>query len=483
MPHFNCSRTYQLSVEHMSIYQTIKDLRHSNKPVEAWNTGYDVLQVEPYSMPLKQSLFWACYDGIKAIQENIKNRQNKAPNKQEQQDIATWISCVEALNLPIPCDLLDYRFFNLFKDNGEHYEAFVTFLLKHHEKLFLWPNDYTPYKGGKHEAPSQALKQARVAAKGWLIHRADWNVDIKVLLRFINMVDTKALDQNKAWLHYDYAKCLIASRSYEAARDFVIPIVRAKSSEFWAWGALASTYIQSEPIKAITCFAKGLSGCKEAKYSVKMRATLADLLAKQGEQAKASALLCSIVDIYSKEGWRLKPEYEDLIAQPWFDASLAATINLDQFFNTAGEQANGFLYDQTTTKTGVVSSIHKSGKGFDVYFSEDFKIPVRKSVYTANPKPLAGEWVSVTYADTTDGKTVLEASPTQQVDLQGVETEIEELRVNPKGFAFVGNTFVPPHLIAPDMHGVEVKILKTWDMNPKKKEMTWRAIKVSKLAE
>ena len=27
------------------------------------------------------------------------------------------------------------------------------------------PDDFTPYQGGKHESPSQGVKQARVAAK------------------------------------------------------------------------------------------------------------------------------------------------------------------------------------------------------------------------------------------------------------------------------------------------------------------------------
>lgn len=464
----------------MSIFQTIKELRHSGKPLEAWNTGYPALQNEPDNLFLKRSLYWACYDGIKATQERISHRNNKTPSQQEQQDIASWISCIEKLHLPLPCEELDFRFFNMFRENGEHYEEFIKFVLTHRESLFIWPDDFTPYQGEKHESPSQVVKQARTAAKGWLTYRKDWDLDLSVLLSFLDMANVKAKDHDKTWLHYDYAKCLIVSRNYEAARVLVLPIVRKKVSEFWAWGALAATYIDSNPSKAVACFAKGLGECREAKFSVKMRGSLASLLASQGESNKASALLCSIVDIYSTEDWALKPMYEDMMAQPWFDASAAMSVDLNQFFSNIGSQANNLLYDETKTQTGVVVSLHKSGKGFNVYLSESLNIPVRKGIYTKKILPTIGDWVSVTYAKTSDGTEVLEAEPTHPIPLLGVETEIGKLRLNPKGFAFVGNTFVAPGLVVQELNEAEVEVMKIWDMNPKKKEMSWRAIRVSK---
>lgn len=465
----------------MTIFKTIKELRHSGKPLDAWNTGYPVLQAEPDNLYLKRSLFWACYDGIKAIQERIANRSNKAPTKQEQQHVSGWISCIEKLELPIPCEEFDFRFFNLFRENGEHYEAFIKFILKHGEMLFIWPKDFEPYQGEKYESASQVVKLARTSVKGWLTYRNEWNLDVEVLLSFLAMVDSRAKDSDKTWLHYDYARCLIVSRYYEDARSLVLPIVRNKVSEYWAWGALAATYIDADPIKAVTCFAKGLLECKEAKFSVRMRASLVTLLAGQGQSDKASALLCSIADIYAREGWMLKPEYEDLMAQPWFDASAARACNLEEFFSAEGAQANNLLYDKTKTQTGVVASIHKSGKGFHVYISKDLKISVRKGIYSTKSLPSVGDWVSVKYANTTERVDALEATPSEPITIPGVEIEVGELRINPKGFAFVGNTFVAPDLVIQEMQGAEVEIIKIWDMNPKKKEMAWRAIKVRKM--
>jgi hypothetical protein len=110
------------------------------------------------------------------------------------------------------------------------------------------------------------------------------------------------------------------------------------------------------------------------------------------------------------------------------------------------------------------------------------KVSVRKGVYATKRLPSVGDWVSVTYANTSDGTDVLEAAPTVPISLLGVEVEVGELCVNPKGFAFVGNTFVPPLLVVQELHGVVVEVLKIWDMNLKKREMSWRAIKVTKLA-
>ncbi|WP_286240953.1 tetratricopeptide repeat protein [Neptuniibacter halophilus] len=464
----------------MSIFQTIKELRHSGKPVDAWNAGYPALQNEPDNLFLKRSLYWACYDGIKSVQSQIIHRKNKAPTQQEQEYVTSWISCIEQLKLPMPCEELDFRFFNLFKDNGEHYEAFVRFVLDNHSSLFTWPEDYTPYQGEKHESPSQVVKQARMASKGWLTHRKEWNLSLSSLTSFLDLADQKAQDQDKTWMHYDYAKCLIGAKNYEAARDLVLPIVRKKASEFWAWGALAATYIESDPKRAIACYCKGLSASKDPKFSVKMRGGLALLFARQGQCSEASALLCSIADTYRNEGWTLKPEYEDLMAQPWFDASVASSINLNSYFSEHGAYADELLYDEIQDATGVVLSLHRSGKGFNVYLSQSQKLSVRKGVFAGKGLPDRGDWVTITFARTGEDTEVLKAMPTAPISLTGVETEVGELRVHTKGFAFVCDTFVTPDLVVPEWNGAEVEVMKVWDINPKKKERTWRAIKIKK---
>lgn len=467
----------------MSIYQTIKELRHNGRPVDAWNAGFPELKNEPDNLFLKRSLYWACYDGIKIIHERISHRSNKAPSQQEQQDIASWISCIEQLNLPMPCDELDYRFFNLFKESGEHHEAFVRFVLNNHTNLFTESDDYTPYQGGKYESPSQVVKQARVTASGWLMHRKEWDINFSNLVSFLDMADQKAKDRDKTWLHYDYAKCLIAAKEYDAARNLVLPIVRKKTSEFWAWGALAATYVEDNPSKSVACYSKGLSECREAKFSVKIRVGLAILLAKQNQCSEASALLCSIADIYRNEGWRLKPEHEEMMAQPWFDSTAADSVDLNHYLAKTGAQANELLYDEIKTATGVVVSIHRSKKGFNVYLSQNETISVRKGLFATNKLPAPGAWVTVTYAKIGDEVEALEAAQTSPVLLNGVETEVGELKVHPKGFAFVGDTFVPPDQVVSDWNGDEVEILKVWDMNLKKQQMTWRSIHIKETAK
>jgi hypothetical protein len=464
----------------MSIFQTIKELRHSGQPVDAWNAGYPALQNDPDNLFLKRSLYWACYDGIKSVQNQIIHRKNKAPTQQEQEYITRWISCIEQLNLPIPCEELDYRFFNLFKDNGEHYEAFVRFVIHNHSSLFTWPNDFTPYQGEEYESPSQIIKQARMVSKGWLTHRKDWDLSLSSLTSFINFAENKAQDHDKTWLHYDYVKCLIGAKNYEAARNIVLPIVRKKTSEFWAWGALAATYMENDPKKAITCYCKGLGESKDPKYSVKMRGGLAQLLARQGQYSEASALLCSIADTYRNEGWALKPEYENMMAQAWFDASACGSINFDNFFSEHGNSSNELLYDEVTELTGVVSSLHRSGKGFNVYVSPNQKISVRKGVFSNKELPEPGSWVKAIVAIIEEESEVIRAMPTTSIELTGVETETGELRIHPKGFAFVGDTFVPPDQVVLDWNGRMVDVVKVWDINPKKKQNAWKAIKIKK---
>lgn len=463
----------------MSIFKTIKEFRHNGKPVDAWNAGYPALQDEPDNLFLKRSLFWACYDGIKMIQEPISHRKNKAPSQQEQQYVASWISCIEHLNLPMPCEELDYRFFNLFKENGEHYEAYIQFTLNHRLTLFKKPEDFLPYTGGKFESPSQMVKIARTVAKGWLVHKQEWDINFLNVIAILDMADQEAQDSDKTWLHYDYAKCLISAKRYDDARNLVLPIVRKKASEFWAWGALAATFMQEDPLKAESCFCRGLSEARDEKFSVSMRGGLAQLLSSQGKFPEASALVCSVTNTYRNEGWPLKPEYEQLISEPWFDAAAAETVQLNSYFREMGEQANQLLYENTKTDTGIVHSLHGSGKGFNVYLSPEQKIAVRKGLFSGKGLPEVGSWACVTYGMIGGKAEVLASEPADPIALDGLDSETGLLKINPAGFGFVGEVFVSPDLVNMEWEGVEVEVLKAWDMNPKKQKMAWRALTVT----
>ena len=76
------------------------------------------------------------------------------------------------------------------------------------------------------------------------------------------------------------------------------------------------------------------------------------------------------------------------------------------------------------------------------------------------------------------GQEVVSAKLTEAESSEHVKMSHGKLRVNEKGFAFVGDTFIPPNLVNKDWDGQEVSVTQLWDLNPKKKEMSWRGIEL-----
>ena len=60
----------------------------------------------------------------------------------------------------------------------------------------------------------------------------------------------------------------------------------------------------------------------------------------------------------------------------------------------------------------------------------------------------------------------------------GVETLTGTLRVNPKGFGFVDNTFVSPFLVPEAKDGQTVSIIRVKSTDRKKQTIGWKAIQL-----
>ncbi|MCV5761896.1 tetratricopeptide repeat protein, partial [Escherichia coli] len=74
-----------------------------------------------------------------------------------------------------------------------------------------------------------------------------WHLDLNQVMAFINQTREQASDtKNMMWLDYDQAKCLVVAGQYDQARELILPILRKKQKESWAWGALAATYSKQD---------------------------------------------------------------------------------------------------------------------------------------------------------------------------------------------------------------------------------------------
>jgi len=367
-----------------------------------------------------------------------------------------------------------------FKKNLEWFPTLVRCVLNHQAALFD-DESKQPYQAEKGEASSLMLSTARQVASAWLRAGKHWQLEFNHVMAFVNITREQVSDtQQLIWLDYDQAKCLVAAGLYEQARSMILPILRKKQSAGWAWGALAATYREQDPELAIQFFAKGIISAHEVTYSLTLLRGIIPLLLSKQQQTEASMCLKRVIAVYEDNGWRIKPEIEQLSKQPWYDRSVDESL-LDACLKSISIDASDHLNGPTKKMTAIVENIHKSGKGFHAFINKSTSLSVRMGLYKGKGKPFVGDCVELSVACDDGEQIVISSAPCAQVEIADVSHVEGPLRIAPKGFGFVEDTFVPPFLVG-DIAAetlVSAQQIMSWDKS--KSRYSWKAIKLTKI--
>jgi len=459
-------------------FRVITDLRKAGKLSEAWEVGSAEVKKDPNNSYLKGAFFWVCYDYIKQVQESIKDRAvvnngNYKPNQGELDRINYLMDCIIWLN--IPAGGFEYRSLLLvFQKNMECIPKLVLLLVKHRDSLFE-KDDKSPYLGEKGESPSLMLNFARKVAKAWMLYEEVKQINIDQLLLIFNQTRKEIEDKdNLIWLDYDEAKCLIIAGRTEQARDFVVPVLRKKQTESWAWGALAATYRGQDNDVAIILLAQGLCHVHDEKFALPLLKGIAPLLASKGFVKEASMCVVRAKNCYLNSGWAIKQDLEKLIHQTWFDSDVNIDV-LGDFLQEKSQGALDYLYGATEECVAVVMNVHQSGKGFHVYRDQKHRYSVRLGLFRSKKIPKAGEYVRLKISAEDDVIAAESCAAEEMKDLGYIEGCI---RITHKGFGFVDDTFVPASLVVNGIDGQSVKVLRILDFDKAKNKLGWKALAV-----
>ncbi|MDM4222868.1 hypothetical protein QTP17_29625 [Klebsiella pasteurii] len=93
----------------------------------------------------------------------------------------------------------------------------------------------------------------------------------------------------------------------------------------------------------------------------------------------------------------------------------------------------------------------------------------------------AGDYVELSVASVDGNKEVVASSSSKQVDMADVSYVEGTLRIAPKGFGFVEDTFVPPFVIGNLKNETKVRALRIMSWDKSKARHNWKAIKLTEL--
>ena len=186
---------------------------------------------------------------------------------------------------------------------------------------------------------SLAEKVAQRAAK--IAVGEDDKEAMQALLPFLEKVARKYPEN--VWLKYNSAKLLGGLDRRAEARELATAVVHQKPREYWAWESLGDLH-ESGELK-VACYCKGLLLSSDEKYIGRLRTKLANELKRMDLFAEAKGEINAVVSYRQKQGQRIPDKAVQLMREPWFAETDAATPN-NQFYARFTSQADSILYSE-----------------------------------------------------------------------------------------------------------------------------------------
>lgn len=460
----------------MSVFDTIRDHKSREDYEGAWQAGYPTLEQDFGNTFLQTSLFWVIYGELKRLLEPFKTRDNKTPHPNEQSKIDLWASRILLLQLKLPNELIDFRLWNLFRETGKFCDPICLFILKSGSSLF-GQDDHKPFSTDKGESPSVVLRLARMVAFNYLLKGLESPLPVSRVFALIKYALEKTQDSStgKIWLEYDKARFFLSAGNIACAREAYLSVLRNKRGESWAWFGLAKTY-ENEPERAICLVSFGLTCAHDPKFSIPGLVRLAELLVQTGVHDYASKALIKLIKIYRENDWQLSDSIVELTSSGWFNASLD-TSDLDAHVKELSGGANQYAMVNPTYFSGVIQSVHESGKGATIYVNRELQFSARKGVFENRKIAKLGKYVKLLCDMGSENQDVVSVENLQSIDAPDIRSFKGSLKMNDKGFGFVnGDIFISPGLVEGVQRDDEVAGVAVMSFDKIKNKYGWKAI-------
>lgn len=337
----------------------VDDLRKAGDLDQALKLGRSLLKERPNDKYLKNSVGWVLHDQIKCDVQHARSQSHTSSSTQLSKQIRSHVRLYAELDLPRP-DLLFSRIVSwAFLAPGTH--EFLTKFLKWAGIDAFRPEDFRSdsTKDG-HIYEPLVEKVARKSSK--------WSRDIdesevhEFLVLFIDMVLERADIQRPQWLKYNKALLLQRLGELNKAEDLLIPVVREKHNEFWAWHALAKIRKTSNPATCLPLYAKACLCCKDSRYGVQVYEDLAQVAVSQDEPGLARWAVDQAVDIRKSQNWNLPQSLKNILELDWYNAAFVPS-NPKERLEQIAKSSSSVIYAECLWVIGNFLGIFKAKNG------------------------------------------------------------------------------------------------------------------------
>jgi hypothetical protein len=319
--------------------QEIAELRKEGRLEEAYLKAKEFLRESPDDKYLKFSFGWVLHDKIKALKSNTT--QNSHEQTQSiAQEIRNLLLEYRGLELERPDLLFSQLLIKIVK--VENLEWFSKFMLWAGLDSFR-PEDLRKKTGeGETAFPPMIYDVAKKVAKTALDKEHEQQ-EFAIDLLEKAITEGELDDNERQWLVYRKALLLVELERPEEAQKLLVPIVRKKQSEFWAWSALAKAFEGSNPQMALSLYAKAFLQCKEQKFILKTCEGLCRASVAQDRFDLAKWAVDKAVAVRTENQWRSPQSLRDLLDSDWYGQA-EGIENAESVLKSFAEDSDAIVY-------------------------------------------------------------------------------------------------------------------------------------------
>lgn len=334
-------------------------------------------------------------------------------------------------------------------------------------------------KGKKIKLPALA-ERAYMAVAGALLSQKKPNLEL-IKAFSVQLSDFSARNPQFSWLPYYHARLvLVSGESRKEILEKILPFVRHKRADFWAWELMARLY-KHEPDMQLACYCKALLCRAKEDFLVKLRERFAVFLLGANFLAEAKCEALAVIATKERNGHRIPAQIEQMRTGNWWKICEARRNNT-KFYKQHAPAAERLLYPDDNFRTAVVQHVNlekrivnfivsKTEKGFFFYGKcADLRAGQCLEIYV-KPKGDKGLY------------SLKKLRKTKKTANAEVYKEVEGQLLRKQGKWFVNNEFVPGFIVkqAEAEMGDLVRIKAFLSFNRQKNKDFWKISELKKV--
>lgn len=494
----------------------IKELRQTGRLDEAYVMALSELQNEPDNIWSKRNMSWVLYSQLESKVNDFEYLTNKIEEVKALQmpesenlffeNIAIPISKAArhiCHSNPIDIDKLNTLFHQIkdipFKKDSKWYSVLYSAFHKgmKESSRFLEFADWWDFNNFKEEdyrketLPNgrevMALaEQAYIAYAKHLLPKPNMHGEViydpSKIETFLPLLD-RIIEKHPDFQYPAYfkAKLLLVKGGKNEALSSLLPFVKKKRNDFWAWEILGEAF-KNDPEKLFACYCRALLCRSPEEMLVGLRQKMASILIKKGLFPEAKTEVVLLIKARSAKEFKIPFEVTQWQSQEWYTKATERPSNID-FYKRYSANAEALLFNDVPEESIIVEFVNTDKKILNFIASESkfgflkydrFLKEVRiGDILKARFQPGSNEGSFKLFT--------LVKSEDENLRNQFIKEVEGNIRIGEgKKFGFVNDVFISPNLVdkykLANNDLVKGKVMKTY--NKDKKQWVWKMITI-----